>query len=237
MAESSFPFYGHETSEDQFTDWSLPVFGDGILDGLTLAAGSGMTVNVGAGTAFVSGRCYQNSSTKGVTVGAAPASGTRLDAVVLRADFATKTIVAAVKAGTTAGGGTLPAMTQTDATWEVLIGTVSVAAGTVSLTGGMIVEVRPVQPLRVHAYSSDAGRPVVPVGGVALGVNTSTRVLEVCVGGAWLKTVAGSIADTLPVSKGGTGATTKAGAREALGIYVRNTPLDGTNAVDDLRFY
>lgn len=238
MAESSFPFYGHETSESEFTTWALSQFADGIASGLTLAAGAGMTVNQAAGVASVAGRAYVNSSSKAITIGAAPGSGTRLDAIVLRADMTAKTITAVCKAGTTVGGGTLPAIQQDSTIWEVLIGTVSVASGVVSITTPMITEVRPVLPLRVEPYAADGGRPVLASGELALGINTTTKVVELGVGpSTWTPITAGTLSNTLGIDKGGTGAVTRVAALKALGIVVQNTPMDATYPVGALRFY
>lgn len=41
----------------------------------------------------------------------------------------------------------------------------------------------------------------------------------------------------LSLTKGGTGASTRDGARAALGIFVTNTAMTGANAVGDIRFY
>lgn len=300
MAENSYPFYGHETSEAEYSKLMGLVASDGVASGLALTAGAGMNVSVASGSALVRGRFYENTAAKNVAVSAAPGSGTRKDAIVLRADLTAKTIIVVAKDGSTAGGGTLPALTQDATTWEVLIGEVVVAAGTVSLTGGMITTRRPILPVKIYPYATNTDRPS-PTEASALGFNTTSKIIEVWNGAAWsdlavawagitgkpatfdpaahdidgaahtgtlgiakggtggataaaaraalgvpsaadAATITGGTLDsarlpTVPITKGGTGATTKAAAREALGIFVRSAPLDGTNAVGDIRLW
>ncbi|UVK61357.1 minor tail protein [Microbacterium phage Gingerbug] len=217
MVEASWPFYGVETNETQFSKWARAMAFSGINAGLALTPGTGMQVVIGAGSALVRGVYYENDANKTLTVGAAPASGTRLDAVVLRLDQTANTITAAVKAGTANGsGGSLPSLTQNETTWELLIGIITVAAGQATVTTGSINALRPSTGLRVYPYET-AKRPT-PAEEVALGVNTSAKSIELWIGGAWIElTTLANMAGTLAVGKGGTGATSAAAARANLG--------------------
>lgn len=237
MAENSFPFYGEETSEAEYSDLFGLLSQNGVASGLGLSAGAGMNVTVAAGVALIRGRYYENTANKAVAVSAAPGSGTRKDAIILRLNIAAKTITAVSKDGTTAGGGTAPALQQDDDIWEVLLGYVTVASGTVSLTSGMIQQQRPTLGVPVFAYASNDDRINPAALPSALGVNTTTRVLSVWNGAAWGglsvayaditgAPVAAPVHDidgdrhtgTLSIGKGGTGATTAAAARAALGV-------------------
>src|SRR5687768_16046540 len=123
MAEQSWPFYGAETNETQFSQWARTLGDSGIATGLALTAPGGMAVGVGVGNGLVRGVYYNNDAVKSLAIGAAPgtAGQTRLDAIVLRLDQTANTIVAAVKAGTAnTSGGALPALTQTETTFELL---------------------------------------------------------------------------------------------------------------------
>jgi hypothetical protein len=223
MAETSWPFYGVETSETQFSKWARALAFSGVVSGLALTPGTGMQVVLGVGTALVRGPFYENDAAKNLTIGAAPATAgqTRLDAIVLRLDQAANSITAVVKAGTAnTSGGALPAFTQDETTWELHIGTITVANGTAAITAGMIRQLRPSPGLRVLSYAT-TDRPT-PTDTVALGIDTTAKELQLWLAGAWsnLFTLA-NMSGTLPVSQGGTGVTTAKAAREALQIYVQ----------------
>lgn len=223
MAEASWPFYGVETNETQFSKWARALAFSGISAGLALTPGTGMQVILGSGSALVRGVYYENDANKTLTIAAAPASGTRLDAIVLRLDQTANTITAVVKAGTAnTSGGALPALTQDENVYELLIGIITVAAGTAAITAARINALRPSTGLRVYPY--EATKRPTPGEEVALGVDTTNSRLELWSGGSWdnLLTMA-NISGTVPVSKGGTGQTTAKAAREALNIYVQPT--------------
>lgn len=224
MAEQSWPFYGAETNEIQFSQWAR-TFGDsGIASGLAFSAPGGMVVRVAAGFGLVRGVYYNNDANKDLTVGAAPGTvgQTRLDAVVLRLDQTANTIIAAIKAGTAnPSGGALPALTQTETTFELLIGTVSVAQGVAAITSGMITELRPQIGNRV-VVNTTARRPAAASAPNVLFFDTTTRKLYYSDGETWddLYDVS-HLTGTLPVNKGGSGVTTLKALREALDIYVQ----------------
>lgn len=222
MAEASWPFYGVETNETQFSKWARALAFSGINAGLAITPGTGLQVVLGIGSGLVRGVFYENDAVKNLAIGAAPAAGnTRLDAIVLRLDQTANSIVAAVKAGTAnTGGGALPALTQNETTYELLIGVVTVAAGTAAITSPMINELRPTTGLRVYPYAT-AKRPT-PGEEVALGIDLTTKRIELWASGAWVNLSAFSLmAGTLGLTQGGTGATTAKAALQALGVYVQ----------------
>ena len=224
MAEASWPFYGVETNETQFSKWARAFAYSGISQGLALTPGTGMQVVIGAGSALVRGVYYENDANKTLTIGAAPAAGqTRQDAIVLRLDQTANTITAAVKAGTAnASGGALPAMTQNESTWELLIGIITVASGTAAITTAMINELKPSTGLRVLPYET-ADRPT-PTESVAIGIDLTKKRLELWASGQWINLHDFTLmADALAINKGGTGQTTAKAALRALGIYVQPT--------------
>lgn len=225
MAEASWPFYGVETNETQFSKWARTLVNSGISSGLAVVAGTGLQVLVAIGSAVVRGVYYENDAQRALAIGAAPAAGnTRLDAVVLRLDQTANTITVAVKAGTANNsGGALPALTQNETTWEMLIATVTVASGTATINNGMILEHRPSTGLRVLNYDSDARRPT-PADPVALGLQTTAKRLDLWIGGAWVSLLdVANLTGILPPEKGGTGAASAKAGLRALGIYVQPT--------------
>ena len=222
MAEASWPFYGVETNETQFSKWARALAFSGIVTGLALTPGTGMQVIIGIGQGLVRGVFYENDANKTLTIGAAPSAGnTRLDAIILRLDQTANTITAAVKAGAANNsGGVLPALTQNETTWELLIGIVTVASGTAAISAGMINALRPSTGLRVYPYKT-AQRPT-PAEDVALGLDTDAKRLHLWASGAWVNLFDfANIAGILAVTQGGTGVQSYKALREALDIRVQ----------------
>lgn len=225
MAESSFPFYGVDTSEAQFAKWASTLIESGVDTGLAITAGSGMQVLVAAGVGIVRGVYYENTASLALAIGTAPATAgqTRKDAVILRLDQTANSIVLAIKPGTAnTSGGSLPALTQNDTTWETLIGTVTVANGTSSITTAMITDLKPSTGQRVLVYTA-ATRPT-PTDQIALGLDTTNKRLEMWIVSTWYPlNQLDDMTGTLSVGNGGTGVTTLKALRQALDIYVQTS--------------
>lgn len=226
MAEASWPFYGTETNETQFSKWASTLVESGIASGLAIAPGTGMAVTIATGSAIVRGVYYENNTgAKTLSIGAAPAAGqTRRDYVILRLDQTANTITALVKAGTAnSSGGALPSLTQNDTTWEIALAIVTVASGAAAISAAMIDELKPSTGLRVLPYVT-ADRPTPGAGVTALGLDVTAKRLELWNGSAWSNLFDfANITGTVPPSQGGTGATTLKAAREALDIFVQPT--------------
>lgn len=226
MAEASWPFYGTETNETQFSKWARSLADSGIVTGLAFSAPGGMVVRAASGQALVRGVFYENDANKDLAVGAAPATAgqTRLDAIVLRLDQTANTIILAIKAGTAnTSGGALPALTQNETTFELLVGTVSVANGVAAITIGMITELRPSTGKRVGVGPSTR-QPTAAAYGEGLWFDTTTKQIEYSDGATWLNLITTDVlTGILAIGKGGTGVQTYKALRDALDIRVQPT--------------
>ena len=187
MAEISLPFEDTDVSESQFAKWARIIVGTGVVEGLDVAASSGMVIACAAGVGIVRGVYYENTASKTLTVSASPSSGqTRLDYVIMKLDFSANAVTVVMKAGTANGsGGALPALTQNDSIWEHPIAVITVVGGSASIPGGNIAKRLADVGQRVVTYPDAASKPT-PTVPVALGVNTTTKVFELWVSGAWV---------------------------------------------------
>lgn len=186
MTQTSFPFENLDTTETQFSKWAGVIASTGIISGTAITAGSGMSVNVASGSAIVKGFYWESDATVNLAVAAAHATYQRKDYVVLSANQVANSVTLAVVTGTAdAGGGTLPTLTQTSTTWQMPIGVITIPAAAVSLVSGNVASNRAYLGLRVHPYATNADRPPVAAGETALGINTTNRMLEICISGTW----------------------------------------------------
>lgn len=94
------------------------------------------TFRVAAGGSIVDGKWHYSDTTEDITIPSAVGGGnTRIDRIVLRADWSAQTVRITKLAGVDASSPTAPAITQTNGTtWDILLFQVLVdTAGTVSL--------------------------------------------------------------------------------------------------------
>lgn len=103
---------------------------EGVLTGVNnelCVYGTSSPVTVSTGAAVVNGKFYINDTAKNVSV-PTPVSDTRIDCIVLRADYSAQTVRIARVAGTE--GGAAPMVTQNDGvTWEIALAQVSITVG------------------------------------------------------------------------------------------------------------
>ena len=112
--------YDRECGAAFFTALLKATFKNGITPGSFMAsAGSGLTVNLTAGSGFVDGVFFYDDSASTVTC--TSASGTRTDLIVAKLNAAARTVTLEVKAGTT-----------TAASGEVAIATATVTGSAVT---------------------------------------------------------------------------------------------------------
>ncbi|MFJ3974895.1 tail fiber domain-containing protein [Streptomyces sp. NPDC090021] len=181
MAITSYPFDAQVVTETQYSQMFREFQDSGIVasfgssSGFYVTAGTGMSVNVSSGLAFLRGFMVQSTATEAVTIPAANTS-VRVDRVVLRLDPSLNSIVLAVKQGT-AGSTTPPNLTQTDTgIFEIALASVTVGANATSITSGDIARIRTFTGHRVGVWNTNT-RPTNPRFGL-LGYNADSNRWE-----------------------------------------------------------
>jgi len=137
MAEYSFPWDGTTVgdcgpySSATWDDMYHMVYGDGIIAGVggeLAVSGTASPLTVASGAAFVNGKFYRNTASVSVVV-PTPTSATRIDRIVLRADYTAQTVRITRLAGTE-GSGSPPPLTQSDGVrWEISLAQVTITVG------------------------------------------------------------------------------------------------------------
>ena len=109
---------------------------------LQVTAGSGMAVNVLAGSAWINGYSYEN--TDALELGLATADGVnpRVDRVAVRWSAVDRSIRLAVLTGVPAESPVVPALTRTDDVYELGIADIVVPKGTVAVDAQNITDTR-----------------------------------------------------------------------------------------------
>jgi hypothetical protein len=120
---------------------------NGVLKGITnnlepFADSTGMQVKVRTGECWLQGHWAEFTSEKTLTVTAAHPTLSRVDRIVVRADFSGSDIELDVLAGTAAASPVAPAVTQDSSMWEVSIGTISIPAADTSIGSNQVTDNR-----------------------------------------------------------------------------------------------
>lgn len=224
------------TAEDERTFNKLR-YTNGVFSsvgsGLSVSANNNMTVTVGTGGAHIEGALYYNSAPIGLTVEAANASLNRIDRVVLQfnTSVSVRSVRALIRTGTAATNPVAPELRQESNLYEIALADIYVKKGATGIAQSAITD----QRLNSALCGFVAAAIPTSVDTTGLFDQYQTALNE------WLDTVAAALDNTLagnlqnqiaalgtrltaeedkvqPVDKGGTGATTEAAAREALGI-------------------
>lgn len=148
MAEKFFPFDSVSGDREYYAADFASYFADIISSGvsangnnLPVTASSGLTVNVGAGFAWIKGHLYENTATKPLTLDAGDSSP-RIDRVVARLDVAERKISALVVKGSPATAPTAPALVRGADYWDISLAEITVPASAVSVTSANIKDTR-----------------------------------------------------------------------------------------------
>jgi len=237
MAITSWPYVAEDTTDIEYgrlyremaaTDGVVGEIGDTNLE--PYADSSGLAVKVRAGSAILRGYMMYSTAEETVSV-AAPSAGIRYDRLVLELNISAPTIddriLPKIISGTS-GTGEPPALEQTTTgVFQISLAVIQVDPGVTSIAAGKVVDDRYWTDQKVGAWPSNARRPKTP-GLYKMGYNQQLGGFEYWDGSDWKPLLSVSLSGTgvtgtLPIAKGGTGATTATTAREALGIYAQTT--------------
>lgn len=157
----------------------------GYLDGLAPSNGGANTVNIAAGGAIVDGKPYRSNAVVNVNIPSASGGGnTRIDRIVLRADWSAFTVRIHRIAGTDAASPVAPAITQiSGTTYDIQLCRVLVdTAGTVTVTDERKWATLN-DNLRKSPSNSVIGRQAVSGAPYPIQASTEDRVLARAAGG------------------------------------------------------
>lgn len=149
-----------EAEWNEFHSWIMKT--DGVLaDYLNELAviqntPAAMNVVVSTGGAWVQGSAYKSTGAETMTIEAADPTNPRIDRIILRCSWSANSVILAVLKGTAAATPSAPALTQTAATWEILLANVAVAAGATSIVTANITSGREVAACNMGTMHIDA---------------------------------------------------------------------------------
>ena len=232
MADYAYPKALTGLQDVQWSNLVASIIEDGVTTAGAFtpsADGSGMSVKLGPGEAIVRGILTGDAAVATVSIDQSPAAGTsRIDTIVKRLNRSgTPVIQTAVVKGTASANPVPPTLTQlASGVWEWPVVDVRVGGGVTSITTSNLTDRRSHTGQNVSRWTTDT-RPGNPRPFVTLGYNTTRAAWEFHDGTTWK-----DLTDqgTLPVSKGGTGATSISLQLLAnLGIVVsKDKPAAGT---------
>lgn len=137
MTITYFPFdsgAGANVMESQWTKMARVWAPTGIVPGrlqelIVYGDGSGMNVKVAPGQVWIEGHLMQSDAIETLSVAAAHTTYNRLDLVVAYVRWDTKEMGLKVITGTAAASPIIPTITRTATEWQVILGSIWVAAG------------------------------------------------------------------------------------------------------------
>lgn len=187
----------YEYTADEFATLISGLTGDGIsrqaLNEFN-ATNNGLVITINSGICFIDGRFGKNDSAKTITLSATAAGKKRYDIIYIKLDKTARNIVLDVVRGAEALNPIEPTLTDTDTVKYMKIWKVLVQSGSTTT----LYDMRPL------TYSSTS-------------IQEQMQELD-----ERIKDNLNDMNGTLAISKGGTGATTAAGALSALGAAAAN---------------
>lgn len=140
--------YDRKYTADQLAEFFASLIGNGISadyeNAFKVVPGSGLTVNVSSGFAWINGFWAKNDSAYALTDAAAPASGYRQDIVVLRFNRSDRSIIPMILQGTVSSTtpAPMPAYSRTATQYDLVLASINLSAGNSAITSDMITDLR-----------------------------------------------------------------------------------------------
>lgn len=151
--ELNFDSYGFldevwDMNQSNWSDYFYPTIQDGVILGignemLVYGDSSGMVVKVKTGECRVRSHRGSLTAEKSLTIEAASSANPRIDLIVARVNYLTKTVTIAVKKGTAASSPSAPSVTQSaGSTWEIPLAQVAVAKNATTIAANDVTDMR-----------------------------------------------------------------------------------------------
>lgn len=140
--------YDRKYTADQLAEFFASLIGNGVSadyeNSFEVVSGSGLTVNVSSGFAWINGFWVKNDSAFAITGSAAPASGYRQDLIVLRFNRSDRSIVPTLIQGEVSSTtpAPMPAYSRTAAQYDLVLASINLPAGSSAITTSMITDLR-----------------------------------------------------------------------------------------------
>jgi hypothetical protein len=191
IAATSWPWDNQNTYETEWRDmakaWSPSAVQADDGGELAVSGGAGLSVQVAAGAATVSG--HRARLAAGTTLQIAPngTGSTRIDRVVMRCDLVNNRADLVVlgplpSGGTAAPGSTSTALQRTTSVWDIPLASVSIGPGASTITAGNITDERLIWSPETGLLAAVAGSAALTVlvgtnfpSGVPEGLQIATR--------------------------------------------------------------
>lgn len=147
MAELSRFFNGPSYTAGEFAEYFSRFLTDGVyvqngnID-LKVSAGSGMSVDIDTGYAFIKGYMYKNDAVLTKTISTADDTLDRIDRVVLKFDEVNKIIGVVIKKGSLASSPIAPSLENTDTLKEISLAQIRIKKGVTSINQSDITDER-----------------------------------------------------------------------------------------------
>lgn len=255
MAITSWPYTDQDTTDVEYSRLFREMAGDGVVGSLSSSGSgalrpygdsSGMQIKMTSGSAIARGYMMLSTATETIAVGSSHATLRRTDRLVLELNLSNPTsatrLTPKIVAGTPSSSSSPApaALTQTDTgVYQIGIALITVDPGVSTIASSKVKDDRPWLDQMVGQWIDEGKRPSSPRK-YKLGFNENLGYYEYWNGSSWVSLNDHEVAlnsnfvtGTLPISKGGTGATTKSGIRAAIGLYVQSS-APSSPATDDL---